>query len=205
MSESDLSVMSFENAVKSNQCRSYSTGRIYKYNHDNGIFFDEGIKIAEDTIYNIQMMGKYPDSKIVKLQKALYFYRDREDSALHTINMKEMFKVVPRYLELSSESRRKKSFELSDVLLEYAAKGLFSYRYYERFSDSRNEVDANIRKYLPVCIKYLKENRRIKKSKKAMLLTMAYFPFLYRAYMAATDRNLLRWEVEHYKSKLLKK
>jgi len=90
------------------------------YLNENSIVFNEKLSYGEDYLWAFQV--KYRKHKSLYTNTALYVYRQRENSAMHTSNPKKTRKHMEDMIELyniyGEEAKRCKKADMSDAILQ---------------------------------------------------------------------------------------
>lgn len=164
-------------------------GRIYRRKCIEGHRFPKGIKWGEDMIFNVSVLCDAPYLQTVIIDEVLYFYFQRETSAVNTVKTIERIPVCQFYLAQGEKTKDKNQKEI--FLLE-CAKQLLAHRYaakvcaeYEAYRKCENLVQE--------CSRALRDTS-IKCTKKMMIFFFFCCPWAYRLYRIVDDPSLLDWE-----------
>lgn len=170
-------------------------GRIYKKTYISGLRFPKGIKWGEDTIFNVSALCSTSSAQVVIVDVPLYFYLQRENSAVNTTKTIDKIPVCQFYLNQGVNENDKIKQE---VYLSECAKQLLAHRYTAKVC-AEQEAYRQCEITMNECISAL---RQIKTTpKKIMFLFYFYCPWIYRLYRIIDDPTLLVWE-KNEKNKL---
>lgn len=142
----------------------------------NLIRFDSKIKICEDLYFNLNYL-QYVDSLKV-INKRLYFYRMRGNSATWNINNEKIVNHINCLDEV--QLLLEKNNKVDDSFLYYKLLTVFKYRY-------------NLSNYSKVFLKLLISKNILLKSK-IKLFIFRYFFFIYKFYMKKKINNFVLFD-----------
>lgn len=102
--------LSGEQYIQTNNFNVCAGGGVYKRNiiEEYNLRFPSQLKLAEDQIFTISLF-RYVQ-RIKYLDKSLYYYLQRADSAVHTTKSKDMLLSCEKLIDLSKEWPTSKSF-----------------------------------------------------------------------------------------------
>ena len=100
----------------------------------NNIFFSEGIKYSEDHEFILKCF--LCSSNFFVLSEALYFYRDREGSAVHHLSVDKAYGCVEVVANIENFIRQKKigSSSFSQYWIEYSIRDIYKILASHRFN-----------------------------------------------------------------------
>lgn len=176
----------------------YIWGKLYRADIIKKYTFPKGIKIAEDTFYNVSLIASQINEGINftagKATEKLYYYFYREDSALQSIpHFMGALDLAKKYQELSFKMQNP---YIKSELLERSFKSAFQYRYLQMFLLNYKSIKKET---MDVLNKNLKEMRKINVKGFLKYFVLSKFPFVYRSLRIATDRTMLDWERQQRK------
>lgn len=162
-------------------------GKLYKKDIIGLQRFDMDLKLGEDAVFNLSVICKCDNLNMYYLAETLYYYFQRDDSAVHTLDTTLRLQVVKNcYI---------RDFELFGVnkqfILEQAYRTLLSLRYHEQITNNRSMTFKACRKLLAECAK---RSHVLSIKKRALYVLLTVFPSLYRMYRIQKDPTLLEWE-----------
>ncbi len=176
----------------------YVWGRLYKKDHIGKARFIKKIKFAEDKEFNVRVLCGIKDLKVSVVEFPLYYYFQRSDSAVHTLDHAEIIyagESILKFAELDSFSADAKK-----VLLFRAFKDALAARYVSMFY-SDGEYKIMSRRLIKKCCKLMNNLDNISFKEKTKYRTLAAFPIVYRMYRIITDPSMLDWEKNRRKAK----
>ena len=94
----NVCILSATEARKNFDIKSFVWGKLYRRDVIGNIRFTNGIKMAEDKLFNIQILAQ--DIEISVIDNRLYFYFNRENSVTHSDDA-QMYMVGNEFLRLS--------------------------------------------------------------------------------------------------------
>lgn len=155
-----------------------------------GRHFDEGFSLSEDTRFNLMLEEE--SGKCAVVEKILYFYFQRDTSAIHTASLEKYFDTAQQMMQLV----KKENSICQGVIYEYAIKKAFAYRYDIMFTREHNQAAKATRTWIREAVNEMRRKRLIPNKKIVAYTIMNDFPILYRIYRIAHDPTLLEWEKE---------
>ena len=168
------------------KCRCW--GRIYKKQVIDGIWFPENISLGEDTGFNIRAICAEEECNIAIVEKKLYYYYMRNNSAVHILPHDKILDLGKWYLKSINEVKSKTG---KKIFIEEAYKAVFAARYLSMFKSYKGKVHKECKSKLNDLSKMSKE-LQIKINMEYKLFSK--FPSLYRLYRIITDKTMIEWE-----------
>ena len=168
--------------------RKYVCGRIYKRNTVEKLYFPENIKLGEDTIYNVTLMSNSSNLKVLLVDFPLYYYFDRNDSAVHILPVSVYLEKAEWYIQNAGKNKR------PDFFLIEALQTILIYRYIGYILKDQKvlKIAQNI---LRQCRKKLFFEGTLDKYKKIKYFFVALLPVaVYRKICIFKDPTLMDWE-----------
>lgn len=159
--------------------KSYVWGRLYKHCLIEKDRFDEDVEM-EDIFFNITNCLKHTESHIVYVNAPLYAYYFREGSAVSNINENSILQLAEKISEINvdiCDNLIKKQISKEVIKRALAARYLFMLL--------RNQ------KKIEICNELIQANL---KSTNALIKSMYYCPYIYRAFRIVRDPSLLKFE-----------
>lgn len=164
--------------------------KLYKKSKLANIKFNEKVKFLEDALFNLSVICSHNNILIYYIDLPLYYYFQRNESAVHSLNHgEEMNLAIRGYISYI------KNGQLSDcgkpIFTEQALKLTFSYRYIMMFkADSKVNTEC---KYF-FCFLWKELKGKLNLTKWLLYKIFTTMPFVYRLYRIFTDRTMLDWE-----------
>lgn len=158
--------------------------------------FPVGIKIAEDTYFNvflyIYMLDRGKKLKVVSVNEKLYYYFRREDSAVHSIPIYTgRTDIIKLYINMYDSLTISKC---KSLILDYSIKNLLAIRYLAMYSKEYNQIKKDAQPLFRKLFSLLRTNREIGILKKTVYYMFFKFPMIYRLYRIITDKSMLDYE-----------
>lgn len=163
--------------------------RIYRKEIIGNLRFEYGMKLAEDTVFNLNVIGSHDNVKLVLCDGRLYYYFMRADSAIHMMDGNMLKPVAQWYLD-HGESR---AGQIRDIYIVEALKALYSWRYAARICRRRNEL-AQIKPMLKKAMLLLRTSNSMAARKKLQYTILSAVPLIYRVFRILNDPTMLTWE-----------
>lgn len=179
---------SIDDAMSIAYFRNTIWGRIYKRSCLVSAAFPLGINMAEDQIFNTQVISQGIALRIVQVDAALYFYYERPGSAVHSYPEDAYLKVCRWYLENMEKLPRK------NYAIFQAFRSIFIYRYEGSFSHNKREIRRNAKIEIHRLLKCLWKEENICPKDRIKYSIFALSPAFYRLSLIARDRTMLEWE-----------
>lgn len=177
-----------ETFVKNSVFRNYIWGRIYKYSLINGLHFPLDVPLAEDTIFNVTALCTKEDIRLFCVDERLYYYFQHSDSAVHSLPLEMIVRVLPHWLDLVKSVQTPYQRK---IISDRLSKSIYAYRYSCSFG-------ANYHYIKKECSSLLKESRKFRNDfplrKRLLYLTLDYFPQIYRLFLLINDPTLKQYE-----------
>ena len=177
-------------------------GKLYRRGLIGRIRFSRKIMLAEDTMFNLDVLYQGAAPRIIKCQLPMYYYwMARQDSLMHTLDDRNLLGLIDYYL---SHLDSAPTLAVKNMFLTSAMKTLFLLRYRARLMDL--PLDKTwLKGQLNCAVSALKKTEGIGVGKKLVFTMMARFPFLYRLFRIVSDPTILTWERQVRADKELKK
>lgn len=133
--EKSIRCLNLEKFMFESHVRVHVIAHMYKRDVLEGHKFPQSLRIGEDTAFNTEVVCEVDNLKLYVMDENLYYYFQREDSAVHTIRQSEIIHLSEWYIEHMDNVRE----EVQKLYLEKAFNTIFSYRYLEMFSSDYAE------------------------------------------------------------------
>ena len=169
--------------------------RLYRRECIGTLRFDQGITLAEDTVFNLALIRRNPELHLCRCDAPMYHYFTREGSLVHTLPDKKFAPLVGYYLGCVRTFGDRR---IENACLLRACKTLFLWRYRTMFQTDP-EGDAMLCQLLKQTCAELRRADGLSFQNKAFYLTMAHVPFVYRLLRIASDPTMLSWEKQQRK------
>lgn len=164
-------------------------GRLYRKEAIGNKRFHQEITLAEDTVFNLDVICSLENSKVVLCESRLYYYYIRSNSAVHTMNGNMLKPVAEWYLNHANTV----SDQICGIYTEESLKALYSWRYGAMLTSNREEL-AQIRPLLQRAMTLLRSSKTLSLKKKLEYMTLSAVPLSYRLFRILHDPTLLTWE-----------
>ena len=155
--------------------------------------FAEKVRIAEDTIFNLHVVGNLQDPVVYGTKEELYYYRVRSNSIVHTAEANNMIDVGNWYM--SRKDREIRTAGAWGWLIEMEIlKAVLSYRHTMKFVRRDQEQVRYSDHILEVTLKELRNRKKHGIIDLVVMYLMVTYPHLYRLYRIVQDPSMLKWE-----------
>ena len=177
--------------LSTRHARTHACGRIYRRNLIKDLFFTEGIRLGEVYVFNLSALCRKDDVVIIRIQNNLYYYYNRENSAIRTLPY-TLF--IPAILQSIAEYESIRNKQNSVFLLKQAIKSFLTSRYLSMFDKINNNEIITMNSIKGKLLILLND---LTLKDKLIYWTFLKFPFVYRTYRICQDRSMLDWEKKH--------
>ena len=152
--------------MKIGQLKRLVWGRLYKRSSISGLRFENGLQWGEDTVFSISALGC--DSNIALVGSELYFYFQREMSAMRTLSLHDKLALAQCYLTYyeKAESNTQRYLYLNESIKQALAcwySGMFG-------PNGNEQLECSI--LLEQCKAKMKESKVMSKKEKLMLSSL---------------------------------
>ena len=166
-------------------------GRLYRRHVIGSHRFAPGIRLAEDTLFNLHLLDRaHYTLRLAYCDCRMYYYFMRGGSAVHSLNPRELEPLINWYV--SHLDSVPDSCVRNYYLIE-ALKNLFSWRYSVMFLPKPDE-NQRIQNLIVQCAAMLHRSRAISTATRLLYGFMAYVPVAYRLFRIIHDPTMLGWE-----------
>lgn len=162
-------------------------GRIYKKSLINQIRFPVGIQIAEDTVFNLNVLCAKDSISIIGIGEKLYYYFQRSNSTVKTVPNIMINQAIPYYQNLLDDITNAHRV----YIVEQLVKTTLAFRYLSMFEPNYHKIKRECNDLLQT---YIRLGNDFSFKKKLLFRLLASSPFCYRMFRIANDRSLLAWE-----------
>lgn len=195
----EVTSVSNTDAMKIGQLKRLVWGRLYKRSSISGLRFEIGLQWGEDTVFSISTLGR--DSNIALVGSELYYYFQRETSAMRTVALHDKLALARYYMahydSVGTEMQRY-------IYLSEGVKQVLACRYSGMFGSNDNEqLECSI--LLEQCKVKMKESKVMSKKEALMFNSFILMPTLYRIFRIIDDPTLLYWEKSERRKRKNKK
>lgn len=183
------SILNFYEVMKNGYFKRMIWGRIYRKDIIKDQRFPVGIKWGEDTIFNVNALSAVSRLNVVMIDAKVYFYFQRESSAVHTLKTKEKVPVCEFYLAKGIQETD--GFRKSIFMSEFV-KQICAHRYSAKV--------CNEKEVYQLCQSLIKRGiNEVLMSGIPFRTKMVYgvfllFPWAYRWFRIIDDPTLIQWE-----------
>lgn len=183
------STLGFDDIMGCGYLKRMIWGRIYRRSCIAGHRFPKGIKWGEDTIFNVSILCDIPDLQAVMVDEDVYYYYQRETSAVNTVKTVDRIQVCQFYL---TQGKRTENANQKEIFLSECAKQLLAHRYAAKVC-AEYEAYRQCQELSRECLHALCDIS-IKSTKKMIFSLFFGCPWAYRLYRIIDDPTLLTWE-----------
>ena len=173
------------------KAKGYIWGKIYKKSIINNNRFELGAKIAEDDLFNTEILADNLNCVCVFSGIPLYYYFRRSDSAVRSFSGSSLYPVVNR---LFNDFENADEFKKKSIFLLECIKKALAGRYLSKYSFEGKDQCNKFKLILKKALNGLNKLPTVSFKEKLIYSSFIRFPFLYRAYRIAGDKTLLTWE-----------
>lgn len=181
--------------------RGFIWGRLYRRKLIGNKRFSTELSVMEDNMFNIDVLSGAISSKIVLLDRKMYFRFNRPGSLSQSLDSNEWIDLSKRFIEKTIQ----KAQELPDCSKKYLLFETFKkslrLRWHVMFYPKNVKMDVN----LIVKMNYMRliQLENISLKERVYFYVLCKFPQVYRAYLIHNDKSFL--EAEKRKRKKCKK
>ncbi len=172
--------------------RNYVWGKLYRAEIIKSKSFDEKLVFGEDSAFNAEVFTD-GNLSVYYSELKLYYYYQRQNSAVHTFKPEQLVLLSNKYIELAENEKH--ALPKSIYLME-AMKRALSARYGLLYVPDTKETIIELTHMLKKSANELKHIEGVSFKNKCMYLCFSYCPQLYRVYRIIGDPTLLKWEKE---------
>lgn len=182
-------IISWNKVFTTPSAKMYVWNKIYRRTIVENICFNTSLSLAEDEVFNMHVFEHSPAAMIVFCPEKLYYYFQRETSAVHTASQAAYLASVLEIMLLHKNGGSLSHYFLEEsikryLILRFRAKWIhLNHRERNDFLETRNKL-----------IMELKTCRHIKKVKRVCYMSFLLFPFLYGLYRIINDPTLLKYK-----------
>ena len=194
ISKSKFTYLKFHGIMSHGYLKRVIWGKIYKKTYISELRFPNDIKWGEDTIFNVSALCNASTAQVIIVDVPLYFYFQRENSAVNTTKTIDKIPVCQFYLK---QGVREKDKIKQEVYFSECAKQLLAHRYAAKVC-AEYEAYRQCEELIRECTLALRKSSIT--PKKAVLLFFFFCPWSYRLYRIVDDPTLLKWEKMKRKS-----
>lgn len=170
-------------------CRSFCWGRLIRCSALKGLHFLESVRYAEDAVFTAALWEANPTLTCAAIENPLYYYVQREGSAVKEAGERDRLIVAKLFAERSCLSPRNE-----EIYLEQTLRRVLNSRYYAVHIFPDREAVKTCKEALKVCLPVLRRTRQLSRSEKIRYTIFARFPFIYWLFRVKTDPGMWKWE-----------
>lgn len=190
-----ISPVTIDSFFESHLTRTYIWGRMLRRSVLGALRFDPSMRFGEDGIFNGELWMQQPDLSACIVKAELYYYVQREGSAMAQSKVKDLFSVALEYERRLTEDCRSELI----FLIPAIRRGLMvRYLLTHIFPDA--EQNKPVRALLRRCAKRLRASGIISRKQKILNLAMICVPGLYWLYRVRQP-GMWKWEINEYKKR----
>lgn len=158
---------------------------LYRAEVIGDIRFKEKLTLCEDVLFNVEVFFKNNLSGITVIKEKLYYYFQREGSAVHSLSNIAKLDSIDWYLSHIEEFNT--DYSKKEVVSE-AVKSLLWLRFCCKYSYNKKELRDIVKPRIEQCNKYL---YLFSNKKQKMYQIMLMHPFVYKAFRIYQDKTIL--------------
>lgn len=181
---------------KKKNLRYFVWGKIFKKEVVSNLWFDEEVTYGEDSLFNINIYCNADKLAIINCDAKLYYYYDREGSAVNSIDTTNWIKQCKTYFDAAQKTNNEVA---KMICFMEGYKRLFLARYTEMYTNKRLEVIRDSNKLLRSNIKNMLGVNGIKAKEKIVYMVFSYIPQAYRCFRLIDDPTMKEWEKNQIK------
>ncbi len=171
----DCKWLSGKRMMQDHTAKAYVWGRIFRREILDGMQFPEDIALGEDRAFNLDLVSRHPEMRILRLAQPMYYYFSRQDSAVNTAAPDGWITLASRFLQRCEAA----SGQEKQLYLTEAWKLAFSARQTCR-RNSEAFRKAQIDALLAGCMVQLKKTPAMPFTRKIAYWVIAQFPAVYQ-------------------------
>ena len=171
--------------------KQYIWGRIYAKERISNCKFNQEMRLGEDTVFNFEVLAANPDCRMMVLENKLYYYYDRNDSAVHSFPHSNVVYMCDSLLNICSKTA---NIELKQLLLFDSFKKVNLYRYLEMYNPDQIKVRTVANQYFDKCFAVMRSTKGLPIKEIVKYTLLAKVPLIYRMARIITDPTMIQWE-----------
>ena len=173
-------------------------GKIYRKDLLSGHRFLSTIRLADDTLFNLDVICHADNVKIYETDLPLYYWYMRENSITHRVNLTNYLDFSRWYVEHPDESEQTGyEWVLRLAAIKLAISGRFYAGFEKKNIDLKKEADSLLQQMIPGMIK----SQYMPNKLKIIHLAMAKMPGAYHVYRLMDDSTMWPKERQRIKEK----
>lgn len=185
-----FSQMTIDKVFRNSHIRNYVWGKIYKAELLRDKAFDEDIIFGEDTLFNVLVLG-IDGIKVYYTSEQLYFYYERDNSAVNTIGRFKQTVLYEKFIELAILDNRE---NMKKIYLTESMKRALRARYSAKFIPDLSEITPKCKEILNKGLKEYLPLKSVPLKHKIAYAAFVKVPQLYRLWRIIDDPSMLKWE-----------
>lgn len=182
--------------------KSFVWGKLFKKEVISNHLFDEEIAYGEDFLFNAKIYCDADRLNIVHADVALYYYNDREGSAVNTISNTDWLKQGKCYVETAIGANNE---VVKRICITEGYKRLLLVRYIEKYTENRKDVISQCNRLLKSNINHVFNNEEASIKEKVVYTLFTWIPQAYRWYRIKEDSTMKSWEKMQRESRKVQK
>ncbi|MGN0418016.1 glycosyltransferase family 2 protein [Anaerostipes faecalis] len=171
--------------------KSYIWGRIYKKDVIQSLLFMDGLRLGEDTIFNLLAITIPDTIKMSVTEEKLYYYYAREESVVHTLSIDNWLPFCHRCLDIAEKGEIDR---VRQIFLLEGIKKVLSTRYYMQFRVLTPIQEQEINDLQIKSKRLLSRISGIHFIQRIIFRLFICYPQIYKMYRRMMDPSLLEWE-----------
>lgn len=184
-------LINIDEVINHYDAKRYVWGRIYSKKIIQGMEFEKGLTVGEDTVFNLEAICKNRCERVCLISETLYYYFQRASSTIHTVPHTAVFGMCQCYIRDISLLQDEKT---RNIFMTEALKICLSYRYLKTYSLDKDRVKSDCREIFSQCIKQIKAAKELSLKEKLKCYILIYIPIVYRVFRIINDPTMLDWE-----------
>lgn len=187
--------VTIDSFFESHLTRTYIWGRLLRRSALGDLRFDPSMRVGENGIFNGELWMQRPDLSACVVNTELYYYVQREGSAMAQSNVSDLFFVAIEYeRRLTADSRSDSIFLIPAIRRGLMVRYLLTHIYPDR------QQNKPVRALLRRCAKRLQTSSVISRKQKLLNLVMVRVPGLYWLYRVRQP-GMWKWEMVERKKR----
>lgn len=168
-------------------------GKIYRKELLRDKWFTPEVRMADDTLYNLNVISQISNPTIYETNVPLYYYLIRETSIVRTVQNDRMLDTAKWYM-LNRGNRLKELTGWEWILPMQVFKLTLSYRYMIMYDQNYKNLKEEANQFLTEVVKDINDNPNVSLKEKAIVNLMFRAPAVYRMWRIVNDPTMLNWE-----------
>ena len=191
-SKSPVVCKTADEALTKTPIKHFIVRRLYRAELLKDLRFPVGIRLCEDSIFNLLVLCRKESAVTVYQNIPLYFYFDHPSSTLHSIPPDE-YLVTMRYCLACFDGENVDGDVVARKMLEEAAKLLLSYRYQATREIDRRAMRRTYREARRECLEVIRESGLLPPKEERKYRWLANHFILYQIFRVIDEPAMIFW------------